>query len=79
MLLAIFALTLASVFLIIAAYSTFSPYAYIGAEREMLQVMAYEPMVILTIVGMFMVTGSFNVIDIVMYDQPLSTACREFL
>jgi formate hydrogenlyase subunit 4 len=33
LLLAIFALTLASIFLIIAAYSTYSPYAYIGAER----------------------------------------------
>lgn len=71
LLLAIFALTLASVFLIIAAYSTYSPYAYIGAEREMLQIMAYEPMVILTIVGMYMVTKSFNVMDIAMYDQPL--------
>jgi len=37
----------------------------------MLQIMAYEPMVILTIVGMYMVTKSFNVIDIAMYDQPL--------
>ena len=71
LLLSIFALTLASVFLVIAAYSTFSPYSYIGAEREMLQVMAYEPMVILTIVGMYMVTGSFNVIDIAMHSQPL--------
>ncbi len=71
LLLAIFALTLASIFLIIAAYSTFSPYAYIGAEREMLQVMAYEPMVILTVVGMFMVTKSFNVLDIASYSQPL--------
>ncbi|AHF10087.1 MAG: NADH-quinone oxidoreductase subunit H [Dehalobacter sp. 4CP] len=71
LLLAIFALTLASIFLIIAAYSTFSPYAYIGAEREMLQIMAYEPMVILTTVGMYMVTKSFNVWDIAMYDQPL--------
>lgn len=71
LLLVIFALTLASVFLVVAAYSTFSPYAYVGAEREMLQVMAYEPMVILTIVGMYMVTGSFNVIDIAMFDQPL--------
>jgi ech hydrogenase subunit B len=71
LLLAIFALTLASVFLIIAAYSTFSPYAYIGAEREMLQMMAYEPMVILTIVGMYMVTKSFSVSDIATYGQPL--------
>jgi len=71
LLLAIFALTLASIFMIVAAYSTFSPYAYIGAEREMVQIMAYEPMVILTIVGMFMVTGSFNVADIAAYDTPL--------
>ncbi len=71
LLLAIFALTLASVFLIIAAYSTYSPYAYIGAEREMLQMVAYEPMVILTIVGMYMVTGSFNVSDIIVFDTPL--------
>ena len=71
LLLAIFALTLASVFLIVGAYSTFSPYAYIGAEREMLQIMAYEPMVILTTVGMYMVTKSFNVWDIATYDQPL--------
>ncbi|NLI93085.1 MAG: NADH-quinone oxidoreductase subunit H [Peptococcaceae bacterium] len=71
LLLAIFALTLGSVFLIIAAYSTYSPYAYIGAEREMLQMMAYEPMVILTIVGMYMVTKSFNVLDIFTYNQPL--------
>lgn len=71
LLLAIFALTLASIFLIVAAYSTYSPYAYIGAEREMIQMMAYEPMVILTVVGMYMVTKSFNVVDIAMYDQPL--------
>ncbi|MCL1790082.1 MAG: NADH-quinone oxidoreductase subunit H [Peptococcaceae bacterium] len=68
LLLSIFALTLASVFLVVAAYSTFSPYAYVGAERELLQIMAYEPMVILTIVGMYMVTKSFNVVDIAAYD-----------
>jgi len=71
LLLAIFALTLASVFLVIAAYSTYSPYAYIGAEREMLQIMAYEPMVILTTIGLYMATGSFNVADIAAYDGVL--------
>ncbi|MCL1851688.1 MAG: NADH-quinone oxidoreductase subunit H [Peptococcaceae bacterium] len=71
LLLSIFALTLASIFLVIAAYSTFSPYAYIGAERELIQIMAYEPMVILTIVGMYMVTKSFNVADIAAYNGML--------
>jgi formate hydrogenlyase subunit 4 len=71
LLLAVFALTLASVFLIVAAYSTFSPYAHIGAEREMIQMIAYEPMVILTVVGMYMVTGSFSAFDIISHGSSL--------
>lgn len=63
-LLVIFALTLANMFLVIAAYAADSPYSNIGAERELIQIMAYEPMVIFTIVGLYLVTGSFNVIDI---------------
>ncbi|MDO4850321.1 MAG: NADH-quinone oxidoreductase subunit H [Actinomycetota bacterium] len=59
-----FILTLGSLFFIIAAYSTRSPYAEVGAGREILQVMTYEPMVILVAVGFYMVTGSFNVVDI---------------
>ncbi|MCL1918790.1 MAG: NADH-quinone oxidoreductase subunit H [Peptococcaceae bacterium] len=68
LLLSIFALALASIFLVIAAYSTYSPYAYLGAERELIQIMAYEPMVILTIVGMYIATGSFSVTDIGAYE-----------
>ncbi|MDR1322689.1 MAG: NADH-quinone oxidoreductase subunit H [Gracilibacteraceae bacterium] len=71
LLLAVFALTLASVFLIVAAYSTFSPYAHIGAEREMIQMVSYEPMVILTVVGMYMATGSFSAADIARHDGML--------
>jgi formate hydrogenlyase subunit 4 len=71
LLLAIFALTLASVFLIVAAYSTFSPYAHVGAEREMIQMVSYEPMVILTIVCMYMATGSFNSFEILREDKML--------
>lgn len=36
-----------------------------GANREMLQTMAYEPMVLLTAVGFYLATGSFKVSDIV--------------
>lgn len=63
-LLVIFALTLANIFLILGAYSTYSPYSYFGAERELIQMMAYEPMIILMAVGMYMVTGSFQIGDI---------------
>lgn len=71
LLLVIFALTLANVFLVLGAYSTNSPYSFVGAERELLQMMAYEPMVILSAVAMYMVTKSFNVADIAAFDQPL--------
>ena len=65
LLLIIFSLTLASIFLVVAAFSSNSPYAQIGAERELLSMMAYEPMVLLTAVGFYIVNGSFNISDIV--------------
>jgi ech hydrogenase subunit B len=64
MLLTIFALTLASIFFVLGAYKASSPYSFIGAERELIQMMAYEPMVLLTAVGMYLVTRSFIVGDI---------------
>jgi ech hydrogenase subunit B len=64
LLLVVFALTLAGIFFVLAAYKASSPYSFIGAERELIQMMAYEPMVLLTAVGMYMATGSFYVHDI---------------
>jgi formate hydrogenlyase subunit 4 len=64
LLLVIFALTLAEVFLVLGAYAANSPYSHIGAERELIQIMAYEPMFLLAAVGMYVVTKSFNVSDI---------------
>jgi formate hydrogenlyase subunit 4 len=63
-LLIIFVLTLSAVFFIIAAYASSSPYSYLGAERELLLIMAYEPMVLLALVGIYMVSGSFNIYEI---------------
>lgn len=64
LLMVIFTLTLASVFLILAAYSSNSPYAQVGAERELLLMMAYEPMLLITAIGFYVQTGSFRVDDI---------------
>ena len=64
LLLAVFALVVAGVFLVLAAYCTNSPYALIGAERELLQMLAAEPMILLAPVGLYMATGSFNVYKI---------------
>jgi ech hydrogenase subunit B len=64
LLLVIFAMTLAAIFFVLGAYKASSPYSFIGAERELIQIMAYEPMVLLTAVGMYMATKSFAVGDI---------------
>lgn len=58
-LLAVFALTLGSVLFILGGYASNSPYSTIGAERELLTVMAYEPMVLITTIGLYYVSHSF--------------------
>ena len=56
-----FALVVGNVFVVLAAYATNSPYSLIGAERELLQMLAAEPMILLAPVGLFMVTGTFDI------------------
>lgn len=65
LLMVFFALTTANLFLILAATSAHSPYANMGANREMMQMLAYEPMVLLTAVGFYLATGTFKVREIV--------------
>lgn len=71
MLLMIFALTLSGIFLALAAFSVDSPFSHTGAEREIIQMMSYDPMLILVPVGMYLVTGSFRISDIMMFERPL--------
>lgn len=69
-LLCVFILTLGSLFLIVAAYASRSPYAELGAQREIVQVMSYEPMVLLVAAGLFMATGTFRVEDMLAAELP---------
>ncbi|HOP67089.1 MAG TPA: NADH-quinone oxidoreductase subunit H [Methanoregulaceae archaeon] len=71
LLLVIFAFTLAHIFLVLGAYASNSPYSFVGAERELIQIIAYEPMIILSAVGMYMVTKSFFVNEIAASELPL--------
>ena len=66
----LFILSTADMFLIMAASSDSSPYANMGASREMMQMMAYEPLTLLVAVGFYLTTGSFHVGDII--QQPVS-------
>jgi formate hydrogenlyase subunit 4 len=71
LLLVIFALTLAAIFFVLGAYKASSPYSFIGAERELIQMMAYEPMILLAAIGMYMATKSFAVDDIAVHPKLL--------
>lgn len=73
LLLSIFVITLASLFFIVAAYSTRSPYAEVGAQRETLQVMAYEPMVLFMAVAFYMAAGTFNSSSAANFSMPAVT------
>ena len=70
LLMVLFILSTADMFLIMAASSDSSPYANMGASREMMQMMAYEPLTLLVAVGFYLTTGSFHVGDII--QQPVS-------
>ena len=64
LLLVVFALTLANIFLVLGACKASSPYSFVGSRRELLQMAAYEPMLLLTVVGMYLAGGSFSVADL---------------
>lgn len=71
LLLVVFALTLASILFVLAGFSTSSPYSHMGAERELIQMMSYEPMMIIMTVGIYMVTKDFYVSKIISFGTPL--------
>lgn len=70
MLMCFFSLSTAAMFLILASTSTHSPYSTIGSHREMMQMMSYEPMELLTAVGFYLATGTFRVMEIIQADVP---------
>jgi formate hydrogenlyase subunit 4 len=54
-------MTLSHILLILGAYSSHSPYAHIGAQRELLMLMAVEPMFIIASIGFFEAYGTFYI------------------
>ncbi len=66
-----FVMTIGAVFMVIGALSTPSPYSQIGAQRELIQMLTYEPLLVIVFVGIYFVTGSFKISDIVAYDRPI--------
>ena len=74
LLMSAFVITMASLFFIMAAYSSRSPFAEVGAGRETLQVMSYEPMVLLMAVAFYIAAGSFDVSTVFSLETPVITS-----
>jgi len=71
LLLILFTSAIADVCLITASLNSKSPFSYLGGRRELLAVLSYEPVLILTFIGISMVTGSFLVEGVLGYSRPL--------
>jgi len=52
---------LSSIFIVLAGFSVRSIYSHIGANRELLSIIAYEPILIMLAVGFFMLNGTFDI------------------
>ena len=70
MLLVFFALSMSEVMMVMAAFSTNGPYSIMGAQRELLQMMCYEPMTLLVAIGFYYANGSFMVNDLIQAEVP---------
>jgi len=71
MLLLVFLLGFAGVTLALGAFSTKSPFSHFGANRELLQMLAYEPILLLLAFGIYVKNGSFMINKIWESGEPL--------
>jgi len=69
LLLVIFTLTLSWALLVAGVYSSNSQYVKKSADMELLLMMAFEPMALLTAVGFYLYTGSFSVHEIIAFER----------
>ncbi len=71
LLMLVFILAFSNISLIMGASSVRSPYSKIGAQREIIQMMAYEPVMILMVVGIYLTTNSFMISSVLTHSKPL--------
>jgi ech hydrogenase subunit B len=71
LLLIFFVQAVGAIFLVVGALSSTSPFSQIGAHRELLQILSYEPLLVLVVIGIYLETGSFKLADIQAWPQPL--------
>ncbi len=70
-LLLVFLLGFAGVCFVLGGFSCKSPYSHFGANRELLQMLSYEPVLLLTALGIYAQNGSFMISEIFNRPEPL--------
>lgn len=71
LLLILFVQAVGAVMLVVGALSSTSPFSQIGAHRELLQILSYEPLLVLVVVGIYIETGSFKLTRVYDWPDPL--------
>lgn len=74
LLIIVFAMAFAAAGFVLGGFSVKSPYSHIGSQRELLQMLAYEPVLILLAIGLYISNGSFMVGKLFYQNQPLLTS-----
>jgi ech hydrogenase subunit B len=67
----VFVYTVASLALIVGGMSTGSPYARVGSSREIMAILAYEPILILYALAIYLLTGTFKLSAVTDASTPL--------
>ncbi|NLV17558.1 MAG: NADH-quinone oxidoreductase subunit H [Syntrophomonadaceae bacterium] len=67
----VFALTFAEISLALAGFSTRSPYSHIGSNREILQILASEPVLVFLAFALYLASGSFMAGGLFLLGEPL--------
>jgi ech hydrogenase subunit B len=71
LLVVLFILCFGCVCLVLGALSVKSPYSQFGGHRELLQMLAYEPILLLAVIPIALKTGGFPIANIFEHGQPL--------
>jgi formate hydrogenlyase subunit 4 len=71
LLLVVFTVGFAGICLALGALSVRSPYSYLGGMRELMQMLSYEPILLMSVVGVYIVNRSYMVQGILNEHVPL--------
>lgn len=74
LLIIVFTMAFAAVAFVLGGFSVKSPYSHVGSQRELLQMLAYEPVLILMAIGLYLQNGSFLVGRLAEQGRPLLTS-----